>query len=246
MVTSTCLHASILHDSESLRATIPGIERFKVAAKQNSTKWYNSHVKLLPVASLGFVQVYDPDTKAFISADVDDSVVDIHGPFAYFLSTVNVDRLEPAFRITPLAKDITSSEATCDLVIIRPFEDPTVSMDTPEAREAFVHKLWEALQGAYENGNHINLRYNEKGEVGTEGDGPFVVEYFRCGGWEWIPVCLNSIHVYYAFDIFIQDDIDDDSHLVCIDGAISTIEKGGRAVCVAATPQANAGFVVHV
>lgn len=123
-----------MHDSESLRATIPGIDRFKVAAKQNSTKWYNSHAKLLPIASLGVVQLYDPESKIFRDhpdADEDDPIVDLHGPFVYFVSTVNVDRLEPAFRITPLAKDITPSEATCDIVVIRPFEDPTVEMDTP-------------------------------------------------------------------------------------------------------------------
>ncbi|KIK63829.1 hypothetical protein GYMLUDRAFT_162873 [Collybiopsis luxurians FD-317 M1] len=233
VVVSTSLHASILRDSESLRATIPGIERFKVAAKQNSTKWYNSHVKLLPVASLGVVQLYDPDTSSFIShpdADKDEPwpVVDLHGPFAYFLSTVNVDRLEPAFRITPLAKAVPSG-ATCDLVIVRPFLDPTVSMDTPETREVFAGKLWATLQGAYQDGTHINLRYNAKGEVTTEEtEYSSVVEYVRCGGWEWIP-----------------DDIDDDAHLVCLDGNITAIEKGGRAVCVAATPESNAGFVVY-
>ncbi|KAJ3728941.1 hypothetical protein C8R42DRAFT_601357 [Lentinula raphanica] len=231
VVVSTSLHASILYDSERLRAEMPGIERFKVAAQQNSTKWYNSSAKILPVASLGVVQLYDPDSKDFVShpdSDEDDPFVDVYGPFAYFVATVNVDRLEPAFRITPLAKDIIPSEATCDLVVVRPFSDPTVSMDTPESREAFAAKLWDILKGAYENGNHINLRYDEEGNLTTAGDGPFAVEYIRCGGWEWIP-----------------DDIDDDAHRICFDGAIHTIEKGGRAVCVAATPQVHAGFVVH-
>ncbi|KAJ3901039.1 hypothetical protein F5879DRAFT_1011617 [Lentinula edodes] len=232
VVVSTSLHASILHDSELLRAEMPGIERFNIAAKQNSNKWYNGYAKLLPVASLGVVQLYDPDAKEFIShpdADENNPVVDLYGPFAYFLSTVNVDRLEPAFRITPLAKDIPSAnDASCDLVAIRPFSNPVVSIDTPEARDNFVSKLWDTLQAAYQNGNHVNLRYDEEGKVTTEGEGPFVVEYVRCGGWEWIP-----------------DDIDDDAHIVCLDGDIVTIEKGGRAVCVAATPQAKAGFMVH-
>ncbi|KAJ3922161.1 P-loop containing nucleoside triphosphate hydrolase protein [Lentinula edodes] len=191
VVVSTSLHASILHDSELLRAEMPGIERFKIAAKQNSNKWYNGYAKLLPVASLGVVQLYDPDAKEFIShpdADEDNPVVDLYGPFAYFLSTVNVDRLEPAFRITPLAKDIPSAnDASCDLVAIRPFSNPVVSIDTPEARDNFVSKLWDTLQAAYQNGNHVNLRYDEEGKVTTEGEGPFVVEYVRCGGWEWIP-----------------------------------------------------------
>ncbi|KAJ3884139.1 hypothetical protein GG344DRAFT_60780, partial [Lentinula edodes] len=91
-------------------------------------------------------------------------VVDLYGPFAYFLSTVNVDRLEPAFRITPLVKDIPSAnDASCDLVAIRPFSSPVVSIDTPEARVNFVSILWDTLQ--YQNGNHVNLRYDEEGKV---------------------------------------------------------------------------------
>lgn len=112
VVTSTSLHASILHDSESLRKEMPGIERFKIAAESNSTKWYNSYVKLLPEDNSGVVQMYDPSTKTFVEhpeSDVDDPIVDLSGPFSYFLSVVNVDRLEPAFRITPLVKDIPPS-----------------------------------------------------------------------------------------------------------------------------------------
>ncbi|KAJ4488271.1 hypothetical protein J3R30DRAFT_3791375 [Lentinula aciculospora] len=222
VVVSTCLHASILNHSERLRAQMPGIERFKVAAKQNRTRWYYGNAKLLPVASLGEIQSYDPDTKEFIH----HSEEALKGPFLYFLSTINVDRLEPHFRITPLAK---TSASTCDLVVIRPFSDPTMSTDSPETRETFAIKLWDTLQAVYQDGNHINLRYDEEGRVSTEGEGPFVVEYIRCGGWEWIP-----------------DDIDDDAHLLCLDGFISTIEKGGRAVCVVATPQPKAGFMVYV
>ncbi|KAF9070308.1 ATP-NAD kinase-like domain-containing protein [Rhodocollybia butyracea] len=232
VVVSTSLHALILHTSESLRPSIPDLSRFKVAAAQSIHKWYSSQLKLFPIASLGYVQIYDPSTNSFVPHPDDDpdldSIVDVAGPFAYFLSTVNVDRLEPMFRITPLAKDITPSEATCDVMLIKPFSSPTVSMDTEETRQAFVATSTAVLQAVYQNGTHINLRYNENGEVTTEGDGPLIVEYVRCGGWEWIP-----------------DDIDDDAHLICCDGAISTIEKGGRAVCVAATPQANAGFLVH-
>jgi hypothetical protein len=42
-----------------------------------------------------------------------------------------------------------------------------------------------------------------------------------------------------------QDDIDDRAHLLCADGAISTVERGGRAVCKAATPKGDAGFMVY-
>jgi len=154
--------------------------------------------------------------------------VDLDGPFVYFLSTVNVDRLEPSFRITPLARAIPSVEASCEIVIIRPLRDPVTTWDNPTAREAFVPKLWAALTAAYREGAHVDLRYDDKGEIVTTGDGPTVVEYIRCGGWEWIP-----------------DDIDEGAHLLCSDGAISHLEKGGRAVCSAATAKENAGFAVY-
>ncbi|KAF7359499.1 Sphingoid long chain base kinase 4 [Mycena sanguinolenta] len=232
VVVSTCLHASILKDSEALRKEMPGLERFKVAAQQNSTKWYNSWVKLLPAAGAEAVQIYDLDTQTFVDhpdSHSNDPIVDLDGPFVYFLSTVNVDRLEPAFMISPLSSRIPPTGAACDLVIVRPFRSPNVTVDTPEAREAFVPTLWKVLGDAYRQGSHINLRYNNKGEVTTEGDGPSVVEYIRCGGWEWHPV-----------------DDDDGAHFLCSDGAISEIEKEGRAVCSAAVPNEEAGFMLHV
>jgi len=231
VVMSTALHASILHDSESLRKDIPGIERFKVAAQNNSNKWYNSYVKLLPAPGAKRVQIYNPAIKAFVDhpdSDEHDPIVDVDGPFAYFISTINVDRLEPAFKVTPLARTIPPVEATCEVVILRPLREPSVSWDNPGARAAFVPKLWAVLGAAYKDGAHIDLRYGAHGDITTEGDGPVVVEYIRCGGWEWIP-----------------DDKDEDAHLLCSDGAISHIEKGGRAVCSAAVPKDDAGFAVY-
>jgi len=232
VVMSTSLHASILNDSESLREGMPGIERFKVAASNNSARWYGSFVKLLPAPSVGTVQIYDPATNTFINhpdSDEDDPIVDLDGPFVYFLSTVNVDRLESTFRITPLARTIPPTEASCDLLILRPLRDPSISRDHAQAQEAFVPKLWNVLQNAYNDGQHINLRYNDSGEIVSSGDGPTVVEYFRCGGWEWIP-----------------DHTDKYAHLLCSDGTIFNIAKGGRVVCSAAMPDSMAtGFVVY-
>jgi hypothetical protein len=236
VVTSTALHATILRDSEALRAEMPGIERFKVAAQNNITKWYTSYVKLLPVPSVGVVQIYDPSKKEFISHDEshpDDPIVDVDGPFAYFLSTVNVDRLEPAFRITPLHSTIPPTAASVDIVMMRPLRDPSLNWGTPgerrDARQAFAQKATTVLQGAYKDGIHIDMRYGKNGEIELDGVGPTIVEYVRCGGWEWTP-----------------DDTDDPAHLLCADGAIFHIEKGGRATCTAATPSANAGFHVYV
>ncbi|KAG1778607.1 ATP-NAD kinase-like domain-containing protein [Suillus placidus] len=231
VVTSTALHASILHDSESLRKEVPDIERFKVSARKNITQWYSSHVKLLPTPSARAVEIYDPDQKTFVThEDSDDhGIVDVYGPFAYFLSTVNVDRLEPAFRITPLASDFVSSEASLDLVMVRPHRDPTFVMDTIEARNAFAEKSNAVLTAAYQDGNHINLRYTDDGKITSEGTGPSVVEYIRCRGWEWIP-----------------DDVDEKAHLLCSDGAMFSIVKGGRAACKAVVPADGAGFLVYV
>jgi Diacylglycerol kinase catalytic domain len=195
VVTSTSLHASILHESETLRTEMPGIERFKVAAQNNISKWYTSYVKLLPVPSVGVVQIYDPAKKDFVpheESHLDDPIVDVDGPFAYFLSTVNVDRLEPAFRITPLHSTIPPTSASFDIVMVRPSRDPSLNWDTPrerqDARQAFVQKATTVLQGAYKNGIHVSMRYGKDGEIELDGVGPTIVEYIRCGGWEWIPV----------------------------------------------------------
>jgi len=125
-----------------------------------------------------------------------------------------VDRLEPAFRITPLIRTLPSSSPSCDIVIIRPLQSPSIVEDSLEARASFVEKIWAVLGAAYQDGLHIQMRYNNDGKVVLGGDGPAVVEYIRCSGWEWIP-----------------ETADEDAHLVCSDGAIHSISEGGRAVC---------------
>ncbi|KAF8136233.1 ATP-NAD kinase-like domain-containing protein [Boletus edulis] len=232
VVTSTALHAAILKDSEKLRKEIPGIERFKVAAQQNITKWYASHVKLLPIPSSGVVLTYDPEEGDFVpfGSDVNGSALDVHGPFAYFLSTMNVDRLEPEFRINPMVSKSPPTGASIDVIMVRPQRDPTFTVDTPKAREKFAEKTVAVLTTAYQDGIHINLRYSLNGEI-TGGDGNTVVECFRCGGWEWIP-----------------DETDQDAHLLCADGTIFEIEKGGQATCRATsrTDTTLRNFHIHV
>jgi len=232
VVTSTSLHASILDDSEKLRESIPGLERFKVAAAQNMSRWYHSYAKLLPLSKEGTVQVYDPQSNQFVThddSDEDTPFVDVYGPFAYFLSTVNVDRLEPEFRITPLNSQIPPQEPSLDVIMVRPERDPTFTVDSEETRAAFAKKTMAVLMEAYKDGNHVNLRYNSSGEISPNYDGPTVVEYVRCGGWEWMP-----------------DDTDEKAHLLCCDGTIFNVQKEGRVVCLAARASANAGFTVHV
>ncbi|KAF9653162.1 hypothetical protein BDM02DRAFT_3087768 [Thelephora ganbajun] len=233
VVTSTALHASILHDSEVLRAEIPSIERFKVAAHQNITRWYSGCAKLFPSKSTGVVEIWNPFDKEFVphaESDEDDPYVDIDGPFAYFLSTVNVDRLEPAFQITPLVTAEPRTGAFLDIVVIRPYRDVSLGgLEAEEERKRFAEKLGEVLRAVYQSGNHINLRYDSAGKVVSEGEGELVVEYFRCGGWEWIP------------------DIEDEkAHLLCNDGHISTIPKGGKVKTMAAAASGESGFIVYV
>ncbi|KAG6332257.1 hypothetical protein ID866_6837 [Astraeus odoratus] len=190
VVTSTALHASILEDSETLRKDIPGIERYQIAAQMNITRWYRSHVKLMPISSTGAVHIYDPDKNDFVS---NDGPLDLAGPFAYFLSTVNVDRLEPAFRITPLISKHPAQNASLDVVVIRPERDPTHQVDTYATRDAFAKKAAIVLTAAYQDGHHVYLRYGQNGDIGDYNSGPTVVEYFRCGGWEWIPVSTSAL-----------------------------------------------------
>jgi len=233
VVTSTALHASILHDSEALRAEMPSMERFKVAAYQNITRWYAGCAKLFPSKSTGVVEIWNPFDKEFVphaESDEDDPHVDIDGPFAYFLSTVNVDRLEPAFQITPLVTAEPRTGAFLDIVVIRPYRDTSLSgLEVEEERKQFAEKSGAVLKAVYQSGNHINQRYDSTGKVVSEGEGELVVEYFRCGGWEWIP-----------------DNEDEKAHLLCNDGLISTIPKGGKAKTMAAAPSGESGFIVYV
>ncbi|KAF8582207.1 hypothetical protein K439DRAFT_167899 [Ramaria rubella] len=210
VVTSTALHAAILNTAENLRASIQGIERFKVAAAENMTQWYRGHVRLLST-SIEPALIYDPILGTFEPIGTAD--LELRGPFSYILSTTNVDRLEPAFEITPLFNKLPPGLREMDLIVVRPLQDPLLDHDTPESRKAFVPKLQAIFQGAYAQGGHVKLRYQD-GTVGIGGSGPLIVEYVRCSGWEWWPV------------------IDDEpAHLVCVDGTILKIPKGGKAVC---------------
>lgn len=210
VVTSTALHASILHDSEALRATHPGVERFKLAAQQNITRWYRARVRLfvsppaVPGATLTpGVEVYDPAKDQFVlcgggETSLDGSVVELEGPFTYFLSTTNADRLEPTFRIVPKQSTFPapslSSPATMDVVVVRPLRDPSIADASEQNRQAFAQKCMTVVGGAYRDGAHIKMRYGSSGEiVEGQGEGPTVVEYFRCNGWEWIPVSIYPL-----------------------------------------------------
>jgi hypothetical protein len=103
-------------------------------------------------------------------------------------TTVNVDRLEHAFRTTPLLSMLPPVGDSLDVVVVRPKRDPSFLQENDEGRSVFARKIWTVLRAAYQDGAHIDLRYEENGDIVSEGNGPAVVEYFRCGGWEWEPV----------------------------------------------------------
>ena len=189
VVTSTALHAAILHDSEALRASVPGIERFKLAAAQNETTWYRARARLLPP-----VQRYDATADALVpvSEKEKEEPLELQGPFAYFLSTVNVDRLEPLFRMAPLQRALPPppGEPTMDVIVVRPLRDPSLEGKAGEGeRKRYKERIWGAIGGAYQDGAHIRARYDAQD---GKADGPLIVEYFRVKGWEWIPVRLPS------------------------------------------------------
>lgn len=168
---------------------MPGIERFKLAAEQNATTWYRGSLNLLPP-----VQQYDVNADAFIDLVREDEVggsMGLVGPFVYFLSTVNVDRLEPLFRIAPLQRTLPPppDAHTMDVLVVRPLRD--ISLEgkcDEETRERFKERVWTVLNAAYQDGAHIKAQYDSPD---GKTKGPPVVEYFRVGGWQWIPVSLS-------------------------------------------------------
>ncbi|TFY72398.1 hypothetical protein EVG20_g637 [Dentipellis fragilis] len=204
VVTSTSLHASILQDSEALRSTIPGLERFKTAAAQNATRWYSSRVRLLPSSDADEKrpQIYDANTDSFVpytSKEGEDGTIELDGPFVYFLSTVNVDRLEPQFQIAPLARSHKPAGGTMDLIVVRPMRDPSIGANDEEARCNFGTKTWKVLGAAYDGGRHVVMRYGGDGAIDASNAGVNVVEYLRIGGWEWIPVRRLAIELAISF-----------------------------------------------
>ncbi|KIL68666.1 hypothetical protein M378DRAFT_121005 [Amanita muscaria Koide BX008] len=214
VVTSTCMHASILHDSEELRQEYPGLDRFKIAGKKNSARWYSGRAKLFPSANSGTVQIFEPSLGRFIdhpNSMKENPVVELQGPFAYFLSVVNVDRLEPNYVIAPSVEAEPAQEGECfNLVIVRPSRSPAF-LANDKSPHAFSPILWQVVNAPRKEGDHVYLRYTDEGTITKEGEGPPVVEYVRCGGWEWYPCETDS----YA-------------HLVCIDGAIHHLPIGGQ------------------
>jgi len=231
VVTSTSFHASLLDTAEELRKDVPTLSRFTQAARANINKVYNATARLLPSSSGpvrrydpttdAFVDVppegVGPDTApptvsgsptASATADTtlttaqtqsppEPGTVELVGPFSYFLSTLNVDRLEPTFRVAPLQRSHPPAPGETDVIIMRPWRNPVHGA----ARYNSAHSTQLAMAGAYQDGAHVRLRFDSIGVPAETGDGPVVVEYFRCGGWEWIPVGAGLIHLWMCMKL---------------------------------------------
>lgn len=219
LITSHALHASILADSEALRATHPGIERFKMAAEQNTVVWTQATLKLRPLdTQSNAVFRYDPFTKAFVKEDA--STLD--GPFVY-VACLSTDRLEPHFVPGPFSGPARSCpeprlarpEDALDLLLIRPCRDPTVVQslkrsideiqdwsgdDTADVRIQFAQKRLGPImfKGVYSGGKHVAFTYPAQpdGEMDEASEGKenqvIACEYIRCGGYEWTPAQADA------------------------------------------------------
>ncbi|WVQ81096.1 hypothetical protein IAT38_003218 [Cryptococcus sp. DSM 104549] len=261
VVLSTSLHAAILDSSEALRAAHPGPERFRMAAQQNAGLWWDATARLFPVTSAGTsgegrVEQWNPRKGEWVEvytagpqSEGADGGVNLPGPFSYFLSTSTVDRLEPTFVISPqtsLRSNPASSAAYIHIVLLRPLRDPRVRA-APEGERAgkWTERAFEVLGKAYAAGAHVDLTYPStgaaqgeaegQGAAETKGLGEVVVEYFRCGSFEWEPVSSSEQPPKEGRG---------DATLVCADGALHHIPAGGRAKVELLPPGAE-GFYLY-
>ncbi len=203
VVASTALHAAILHTADQLRGSFPGLGRFKEAAARNITSWSLSHVQIFGPdgQTAEGVQQYDAEQDSMVPFVNDEHIngLNLAGPFFYFLSTTNVDRLEPTFYITsPFTTHKSADADSMDIVVVRPLRRTPGSEDSPSTRASFAKEIVGKFFGAvYDRGSHISLRYD-----GQEESGLLCTEYFRASGWEWSPVSLYIKYCQHLLSIY--------------------------------------------
>ena len=192
----------------------------------------------------GRARQYSPAQDAFVepfTAVAKNGSVELHGPFSYFLSTTTCDRLEPTFVIAPTLTSHPTTEQdppSMDIIVLRPERDPVVRAAKSEGEKAKARgaRLGEAMGWAYNAGEHVLKTWKGgDGDIEERGKGEVVCEVYRCEGFDWIPTVSNRP----AHDNFARpsrrtradakDAAHERSHLICADGSIHTIPKGGRA-----------------
>ncbi|KAJ1578076.1 hypothetical protein NDA12_003921 [Ustilago hordei] len=229
LVTSHALHASILHDADrqEMRDRYGGIERFKVAAQLNATRWIEGSLMLLPLASStdegsGAVLQYSPKSKTF--EQLKCGKVELQGPFLY-LTTMVTDRLESSFIPAPLScalKGKALPTDAVDVIVIRPTRDPSLNgRDTRKAKLEFAQSRLVAItQAMYSGGSHIDLTYDGRESI---------IEYLRCSGYSFKPEDKGD-----------QEECKK-ARLVCTDGFISSASqtqvRRWTASCTYALPE---------
>lgn len=200
VVSSAALHACLLHDAERLRATHPGLERFKMAAQTNVQRWWNGTLKLK-----GNVRVYSPAKRGWVLASGESETTAVEGPFAY-LVTALVSRFEHSFLVAPFRNAMhplapqAGETPSVDVVCIRPQRHGRTRRlvqtgREQEAREDWVQRVWDVMGGMYAGGKHVDLTYTAD-EFADEDDCALtdaVVEVFRCERLEWLPVSTLSL-----------------------------------------------------
>jgi hypothetical protein len=190
VVVSTALHANLLKTAEELRSSIEGVARFKEAAQRNIGIFHSATARLLPASRDG-VRLYSPGKRNLHKVKPDsDGAVTIQGPFAYFLATTSVDRLEPdpPFLISPLVKRIPLKDGEVDVIVVRPSRDPVVqaAIGTPgravygadwdgldtglqmKAAAAWPARAMSSVGRAYGKGEHVDLVYSTSATSGEE------------------------------------------------------------------------------
>ncbi|BGP63413.1 hypothetical protein NBRC10512_004281 [Rhodotorula toruloides] len=230
VVSSTALHACLLHTAERLRHERPeleGTERFKVAAREEAGRWWDGRL------ILHHPRRYDPSTKSWVEQGEEEVV---RGPFSYLVSSL-VSRFEQTFLVAPFRSPLSPlapvpGEASIDVIAIRPLRRRATRalVETgkeDQAREGFVGRLWEVTGEIYDGGRHVDAMYDDEGEEGSEGKGKSVVEVWRCEGFEWVPDTQQSSPATDAS----QESSDSDSalkaRLVCLDGSLHDLGPNG-------------------
>ncbi|PRQ73475.1 hypothetical protein AAT19DRAFT_16228 [Rhodotorula toruloides] len=194
VVSSTALHACLLHTAERLRHTRPeleGTERFKVAAQMEVGRWWDGHL------TLRLAKLYDPSTKSWVKQEEK-----VEGPFSYLVSALT-SRFEQSFLVAPFRSPFSplapeAGEASIDVVAIRPLRrrqtrELVEAGEGERAREEFARTLWDVTGRIYEGGKHVDVLYDDaEGGEGGQGEGREekgrgVVEVWRCEGLEWVP-----------------------------------------------------------